>query len=135
MFFFAQVPVQSHSTTVDVAALAGQLGPHWFIVTLCIVATLAMFFGVGYGIFKLGSRIINSLEKYMQDMGIAAAADSENIKKQTKVCDATAENVASLCSTGHAFANAIEKIAKEMGIDVREDCAKIHEKLQSIARI
>jgi hypothetical protein len=133
---FAQVPTFDTGThsraTVDAAELAKQLGPVWFFAVLCFVACILMMLGIGWLIWKFGGKLMDRLEKFLDGIGEASAINASNLTSCNKVCGASAINVSNLCDAGHNFANAVQKIGKEMGADVSEECEKIHDKLRTI---
>ena len=132
----AQVPNfdnGSHSkATVDAAELAKAIGPVWFFAVVCLVAFLALVVGFGWLLWKFGGKLLTRLEEFLAGVSTTNAENVKSLELCSKVCYASSVNVANLCDAGHNFANAVNKIGKEMGADVTEECEKIHEKLRTI---
>lgn len=132
---FAEVETGARvSTTIDAAELAKTLGPVWFFAIVCFVACIILIVGLGWLFYKFGGKLMERLEGFLDQTTTNATKNTDNLASCTKVCGASAINIANLCDAGHDFANAIEKIGKESP-GVHEDCEKIHEKLRTIMKV
>jgi hypothetical protein len=136
LLLFAQfdqfTPATNSKATVDAAELAKQLGPVWFFAVLCFVAFVCVVLGIGWILYKLGGKLMDRLDTFLEGIGSTTTTNSDILKAHAKSSIGAASNIANLCDAGHNFANAVNKIAKEMGADVSEDCEKIHDKLRTI---
>lgn len=130
-YLFAQAATNPISTTIDAAALADKLGPPWFFVVLCFAAFALVVFGVGYGIYKLGGRLMDRLDSFLTGIQQAALDDANTLKTHMIDAKSARVNIGNLVEAGHGFANAVQKIGKEMGVDVSVECDKIHDKLRA----
>jgi hypothetical protein len=119
--------------TVDAAALARELGPQWFFVVLCFVALVLAGFGIGWVFYKISGKVLDRLDKFLVDIGASTTNNTTILSDHAKVSRAASENIKNLCDAGHNFANAIEKVGKELGVDVSGEIEKIHDKLRTIS--
>lgn len=114
------------------AELAKVVGPVWFFAIACFVSCILLVLGAGFMFYKFGGKLFDRLESFLNGIQGASATNAQAITLQTSIAGITKTNVVNLVDAGHNFANAVQKIGKEIGADVENDCDKIREKLRTV---
>jgi hypothetical protein len=127
----------SHAATDPAAwaSLAKETGPVWLFAIISFAAFVSFVLGAGYLLYKIGVKLMDRLDVFLETIQESVKVNAKAVEVQASVGNIMLTNVANMCAAGNGFVDAMQKISKELGIDIDLECSKIRDKLQVITRI
>jgi hypothetical protein len=117
------------------ANLAQSLGPTMFLAVFCLAALIAFIVLLGYAAYKYGGKLFDRLDKFLETVEETSKLNSKAISSQAEVCGVARRNIINVCEVTHDFADIAGKFGKSFGVDVVDNCERIHSKMRTIVDV